>query len=246
VALVEGKAYSEGESSEVWERKEREGLTDVLQARAGFRLCFILIDLDPPCLSTAVADRQLDMIAKISPLILVMSLFSFFRTASAGEPKLKKISYRGGVVEFSIPANWKEEYEQDGGGMFYEQSADSATLRLNVITAKSPSPINEKSASDTLRGLKAAHSRQVDLLPNGNALLHFSEPAVEAGHKLHMLFWIVANPVGTNHVRVATFSYTLLEGKQNQARFTNEIALIDSQIRKTTFAKELGQTERSK
>ena len=54
--------------------------------------------------------------------ILIVSLFSFFRTAPASEPKLKKISYRGGVVEFSIPANWKEEYERDGGGMFYEQS----------------------------------------------------------------------------------------------------------------------------
>jgi hypothetical protein len=188
----------------------------------------------------------MDMITKIAPLILVMSLFSFFRTASSDEPKLKKISYRGGVVEFSIPANWKEEYEQDGGGMFYEQSTDSGTLRLNVITAKAPSPINDKSASDTLKGLKAAKSREVVLLPNGNALLHFSEPAIEAGHKLHMLYWIVANPVGTSHVRVATFSYTLLEGQQNQARFTKEIALIDSEVRKATFAKELGQTGASK
>jgi hypothetical protein len=186
------------------------------------------------------------MIAKIAPLVLLMSLVSFFYTASADEPKLKKISYRGGLVEFSIPANWKEEYEQDGGGIFYEQSADSGTLRLNVITAKSPSPINDKSASDTLKGLKAAKSRQIDLLPNGNALLHFSESAVEAGNNLHMVYWIVANPVGTNHVRVATFSYTLLEGQQNQARFTKEIALIDSEIRNATFAKELGQTTRSK
>ncbi len=186
------------------------------------------------------------MTAKVAPLILVMSLCSFFGTASAGEPKLKRVSYRGGVVEFSIPANWKEEYEQDGGGMFYEQSTDSGTLRLNVITAKSPSPINERSASETLKGLKAAKSRQVDLLPNGNAFLHFSEPGTEAGHKLYMLFWIVANPVGTNHVRIATFSYTLLEGQQNQAKFTNEIALIDSQVRKATFAKRLGHTEPSK
>jgi hypothetical protein len=175
-----------------------------------------------------------------------MSLFSFSRNASAGEPELKKILYRGGVVEFSIPATWKEDYDQDGGGMFYEQSPDSGTLRLKLITAKSPSPINEKSASDALKGLKAAQSRHVDLLPNGNAVLHFSEPAVEAGHKLHMLYWIVANPVGTNHLRVATFSYTLLEGQQNQARFTNEIALINFQIRNATFSKELGQTVRSK
>lgn len=186
------------------------------------------------------------MIRKFGPLILAMSLFSLFRTAAADEPKLKKISYRGGLVEFSIPANWKEEYKDDGGGMFYAPSTDSGILRLYVITFKSPTPINEKSASDALKVLKAAQSRQIDSLPNGNAVLHFSEPAIESGHKLHMTYWFLANPVGTNHVRVATFTYTLLEGQQNQARFAKEIALIDTELRKARFAKELGDIDPSK
>ena len=29
---------------------------------------------------------------------------------------MKSIGYRGGVVRFRIPADWKEEYEEQGGG----------------------------------------------------------------------------------------------------------------------------------
>ena len=171
-----------------------------------------------------------------------MAIFSFLWSAHAGENRLKKISYRGGVVEFCIPASWKEESESDGGGVFYEQSPDSATLRLTIVTAKSPSPINEKSALEALRGLRQAQSRSIDLLTNGNALLHYSEPGTESGHKLHMVYWIVANPVRPDHIRIATFSYTLLDGQQEEKRFKNEIALIDSEVRKAAFANKLGET----
>src|SRR5205085_1907969 len=178
---------------------------------------------------------------KIPPPILVMALCSSLFSANADEVKLKKISYRGGVVEFSIPANWKAESEHDDRGIFYEDSPDSGTLRVSVITAKSPAPFKDKPASDALRVLRQAQSRQIESLTNGNALLHYSEPATESGHKLHMVYWIVANPVRPDHIRIATFSYTLLEGQHEQQRFKNEIALIDAQIRKAAFSKELGE-----
>jgi hypothetical protein len=172
-----------------------------------------------------------------------MAFVPFLFSARADETKLKKISYRGGIVEFSIPANWRAESESDGGGIFYEESPDSATLRVSVVTAKSPSPINDKSVADALRGLRQAQSRQIEVLTNGNALLHYSESATESGQKLHMVYWIVANPVRPDHIRIATFSYTLLEGQQERPRFKNELTLIDSQVRKAMFSKELGQTK---
>jgi hypothetical protein len=180
---------------------------------------------------------------KIPLPILVMDLFSSLFGARAAEVKLKKISYRGGVVEFSIPANWKAESENDGGGIFYEDSPDSGTLRLSVLTARSPRPISDKAASDALRGLSQAQSRQIESLTNGNALLHYSVPSTESGHKLHMVYWIVANPVRPDHIRIATFSYTLLEGQQEQERFKKDLATIDSQVRKAAFSKELGETK---
>src|SRR5438552_168389 len=69
------------------------------------------------------------------------------------EWNFKTISYRGGIVTFRIPSHWREEYEPNGGGTFYDDNPDSATLRLNVITAKAPMPITTQSAPDILAGL---------------------------------------------------------------------------------------------
>ncbi|MBK8594774.1 MAG: hypothetical protein IPN83_04160 [Holophagales bacterium] len=40
---------------------------------------------------------------------------------------MKSITYRGGLVTFRIPRHWVEEYEEDGGGTFYEDRPDSGT-----------------------------------------------------------------------------------------------------------------------
>jgi hypothetical protein len=49
---------------------------------------------------------------------------------------MKTITYRGGLITFQIPTDWIEEYEENGGGTFYEDSPESGTLRLNVLTIK--------------------------------------------------------------------------------------------------------------
>jgi hypothetical protein len=171
-----------------------------------------------------------------------LTLFSFLCGAHADPPKLKKISYRGGVVEFFIPGGWNEEYERDGEGTFSDPSPDSATLRLNLITVKSPVPLKENSAVEALKNLRQAQSSRVESLTNGNACLAYSEPASEVGHKLCMFYWIIANPVKPDHIRIAIFSYTLLEGQQEQKRFKDELSILGSEIRKASFAKKLGST----
>lgn len=173
--------------------------------------------------------------------ILAMAISSIIFGSLACAPKMKNISYNGGVVEFSIPANWTENYDPDRGGIFCDPSPDSASLRLNMITAKSPAPITENSATEALKALKHFQSGHVESLPNGNALLTSSGPATEEGHQLHMFYWIVANPVKPDHIRVAIFTYTLLEGQQDQKRFKDEMSLLESEIRKASFSKELGE-----
>ena len=49
-----------------------------------------------------------------------MGLFDRFKKKDTPGDKLKTIVYRGGIVRFKIPANWVEEYEEDGGGTFYQ------------------------------------------------------------------------------------------------------------------------------
>jgi hypothetical protein len=63
----------------------------------------------------------------------------------------KTIRYRGGLVEFRVPRSWVEEYGEDGEGAFYEPTPDSDTLRLSVLTFRSPSSVDSETPIDLLR-----------------------------------------------------------------------------------------------
>ena len=80
-----------------------------------------------------------------------MGLFDKFKKKATLGDNLKTISYRGGVVTFQIPSTWIEEYEEQGGGTFYEDSPDSGTLRLNVMTFKTPQSSDQERAIETLQ-----------------------------------------------------------------------------------------------
>ena len=157
-----------------------------------------------------------------------------------GEPPLKNISYRGGLVTFRIPAHWKEEYEPEGGGTFYEDAPDSATFRLQTITMKSPSPVTAESAPDVLSSLRQAATAPVERLPSGCALIRYTQSSVERGERLLITYWSVAHIVPPHHARIANFSYTLLERQRDDASFQRELELLDREVRASIFSPELG------
>jgi hypothetical protein len=154
------------------------------------------------------------------------------------ESDFKTISYRGGVVTFRVPSNWREEYEPDGGGTFYEDNPDSGTLRLNVITAKAPMPITLESAPDILAGLVATSERS-ETLANNCAVVRYEQRAEEQGHPLLITYWSVAQPLPPNHARVATFSYTLRAHQRKDSQVQAELDMLDREIRAATFAPRL-------
>ena len=147
----------------------------------------------------------------------------------------KTITYRGGLVTFRIPAHWREEYEPEGGGTFYDDNPDSGTLRLNVITAKAPMPITTQSAPDILAGLVQA-SASAELLANNCALVRYEQRAEEQGHPLSITYWSVAQALPPNHARIATFSYTMRTHQRNDAQFQEELDMLDREIRAVCFA----------
>src|SRR6266487_286746 len=106
-----------------------------------------------------------------------------------GEPPLKTISYRGGLVTFRIPAHWVEEYEPDGGAAFYDDAPDSATFRLQTITMKAPSPLTAESAPDVLSSLRQAATAPIERLPSGCALIRYTQSTVDRGHRLLISYW---------------------------------------------------------
>lgn len=158
-----------------------------------------------------------------------------------GEQAVKTISYRGGLVTFRIPAHWMEEYEPDGGGAFYENAPDSPTFRLQTITMKSASPITVESAPNVLSSIREAGTAQIESLMNGCALVRYTQSPLDSGERLFITYWCVAHVVPPNHVRIANFSYTLLERQRGDFAFQRELELLDREVRASIFSAELGE-----
>ena len=159
----------------------------------------------------------------------------------AGEVKMKEIQYRGGIVTFSIPRHWVEEYERDGGGMFYEDAPNTGTLRLNVITAKSPHPLSADAAFEELTAMKSIKAESVQRLKNGNAFATAIQHSSEQNQAITLFWWHVTNPVRPSHLRIANFSYTVLTSQEHSEATKREVQLITESIKNAKFHPTLGQ-----
>jgi hypothetical protein len=149
--------------------------------------------------------------------------------------KLKTICYRGGIARFSIPDSWVEECEPSGGGMFFEDAEGSGTLRLNVMSFASK---GNEAADEMIASL--IRDQGYDRLGTARAIRHFQKSAVEIGAALAIYYWQIAVPVPPNAIRLAIFSYTILESQASHDFFQREIALLDKSIRTGEYSSEAG------
>jgi hypothetical protein len=171
-----------------------------------------------------------------------MVIGAVFRNSMA--PEMKTITYRGGIVTFRIPAHWREEYAPNGGGTFYEDSPDSGTFRLEIITARAPYPLTAESAPDVLSAINDASSANIEQLPNGCALIRYAKSVMEGQNQLQITFWSIAQVVSATHSRIATFSYTILESQRSGIQSLRELELLDREVRDCIFSPNLGVTTR--
>ena len=155
---------------------------------------------------------------------------------------MKTISYRGGIVQFNIPENWVEKYDKNGGSEFYFDSQDSGTLRLNVTTLKKPKhiDISELSLVDFLKDFNSEIDPNIRQINEKVAITQYDESFVEQGQNLIIRFWIVANLVPPKNIRIATFSYTLLESQFNEPEFIEELKMLNKEIENCIFSEEIG------
>lgn len=160
---------------------------------------------------------------------------------------LKLINYRGGLVRFRIPSGWDEEYEDDGRGTFYPPGVDSGTLRLNILTFEGPAEKPEvRAAAEMLASDAAKHRTEVVPLRDGVAMIRYDQSSEEAGEALTIRYWRVLQIVPPNHVRIAVFSYTLLDEQFTDPEYRAELELLDREIRAAEFAATLGVTAPTK
>lgn len=168
-------------------------------------------------------------------LLTLVLVFLTIATAHSRESDMKEIKYRGGVITFFIPKHWVESYEPDGGGMFYEDGPSTGTLRLNLITAKSPKPLMSDAAFIELSSMKISNPTSIERLQSGNAITSWVKHSSENGQQITLYLWRVANPVFPSHMRIADFSYTVLTSLENRATTKSEVQMLTNAIRNATF-----------
>jgi hypothetical protein len=153
--------------------------------------------------------------------------------------KLKEINYRGGIIRFKVPISWIEEYEEEGGGTFYEDSQDSGTLRINILTFKTPDIVDENSVVKALSAMSDVDPTTIVELKNGNAIARTVQRNDDQGEKITLYWWLLANAVPPNHVRIANCSYTILTAQEELELYKDEIKLLDKEIQNAIFHPEL-------
>ena len=145
---------------------------------------------------------------------------------------MKTIRYRGGLVTFQIPKDWREEYEEDGGGTFYQPGDDTSTLRLNVLTFKTPSgkPVTPDSVILFLDPSAKKRNTKVIPLRPGLAYIRYDDSTTEAGQPITIRTWQLAQMVPPDHARIFVFTYTHLTSHFNTRATTTELALLEHSI----------------
>ena len=172
--------------------------------------------------------------------ITVLCLVGFLSLYGCSKSKpsvqqTKTVSYRGGIVKFSLPSHWREEYGPESGGTFYEDRPDSGILRLNVITAESKSGESSEQAVE-----QAFPAGSFEMLPSGLPMRHRIADAEERGTPIRLHRWEIAVPVPPTRLRIVCFTHTILARQEKAATTDAELDLVEKSIRSAEFSRETG------
>jgi len=154
---------------------------------------------------------------------------------------MKAISYRGGIITFGIPANWKEEYEPEGGGTFYEKGKDTGTLRLNVITAKAPPGELPVDGYSYFSSKSLANGERLIKGQAGDGIKLSQISTQENGTPIDVYSWQVAHTAPPVKFYIASFTWTILTRQSSDPKFQKQIEMLTEEISKSVFHPDLGK-----
>ena len=166
--------------------------------------------------------------------IVIASLMSGSQQGDAQvRPSTKEVRFQDGLVVFAVPATWLEEYDDvEGTGTYYDDSPETGTLRLSVLSVRAPANLSTVSPADAIR---AAGTQALELLPSGAALTKSVSRTSENGVPITLHHWRVAQTVGPNSVRIAIFSYTVASSREGSQSTDAEIAQVEQSVRGVIF-----------
>jgi hypothetical protein len=153
---------------------------------------------------------------------------------------MKPINYRDGLLQFNLPDEWMEDYDESGVGYFYEDRDGSGTVSLNLITFETEKEMNPDAAVEALKNKAGIEDHpDPETLPNGNALLRYEKTIQEDEDEYYEVYWEIANPVAPHHLRLAIFVFTVLEEQKNDDDVKLTIEMLNHEIPAAVFAKDL-------
>jgi len=137
------------------------------------------------------------------------------------ENRLDEVTVYGGKLSFLIPHEW-EELEGEDEPLFSYPGADSGWLRVSLITIKA----HEETPTQRLKQLFDGKENVIQDEQTGNWISTRERDTEEAGNKIHLYYWFVANIVEPDLVREAVFSYTVLADRVNDPETKKMVDLI--------------------
>ena len=152
--------------------------------------------------------------------------------------RLKAINYRNGIVKFSIPQHWREEYDASGGASFYEDSPNSGTLRVHSLSFESDAPLAASSAYEALSGM--GQPGKTERLHANLAIARDERNVSEGGESVFMRSWHVAVPVLPRTMRIVVFTYTVSAARLSDLDVQRELKDLDSAVRHGDYSTEPG------
>lgn len=125
------------------------------------------------------------------------------------------------IIQFQIPENWISEQDEDFT-LFYEDSPDSATLRVQTLLFSVPN-------TEQIIQQKLAVSGTI-ALENGLPCAFKREQSEENGDILEIDFWDITIPISDTQIAICCFSYTILAEQASQEHFIHEREMINHVI----------------
>lgn len=147
----------------------------------------------------------------------------------------KEILYRGGIVRFSIPSHWIEEYGKDGGGTFYAPSDEAGTLRLNVLSFFTEKDVSLTYPLSVMRARQHQYNGRVVELPDSRFLFMYILNVNEDGDDLTIFYWEIARMLSPRDYNVAVFNFTIATNQKESNSMLDEISSIEEEIKKVVF-----------
>lgn len=150
--------------------------------------------------------------------------------------RLDRVFTYGDKLSFLIPHEWVEFDEQEN---YLYQAPDSVSgwFRVSLITVT----VTNEHPSKRLERLFPQLDSVIRDEESGNLIERWEKETEEAGNRIHIYYWKVANWVVPDEVREALFSYTVLAERIADDENKRLVNLLFQLVSRAQFAEVVAE-----